>query len=229
MTGGAGILLDLAEAGDGLPPAAAALAFLRRVHPDVPADAIENAALSQRDRALLDLRGRLFGPVLQAKASCGSCGTRVDLAFRREDVGLGAADVGFPPAPEGEFAGRRLRAVTAGDLAAAERARTPEIFSAVLAERAGARPGDDPDALSAALEGLDPLAAIPITIECPECGAENQREFDVARFVADEIAARAPRILQEVAEIARVFHWSEADILAMPPRRRAFYLAEARA
>ena len=229
MTGGAGTLLELADAGDGLPPAAAALAFLRRAHPDVPEDAIEGVALSERDRALLELRVRLFGPVLQAKVTCESCGTRVDLAFRREDVELDAPDIAFPPAPEGEFAGRRLRAVTAGDLAAAERARTPDRFATVLAERVGASPGDDPELLSAALEALDPLAAVPITIECPECGAGNAREFDVARFVADEIAARGPRILREIAEIARVFHWSEADILAMSPRRRAFYLAEARA
>jgi hypothetical protein len=85
----------------------------------------------------------------------------------------------------------------------------------------------DPARVAEALEALDPLADIALDAACPSCGAANELQFDAAAFVWRELAARAPRILREVAELARTFHWSERDILAMPASRRAFYLAAA--
>jgi hypothetical protein len=35
--------------------------------------------------------------------------------------------------------------------------------------------------------------------------------------------------MADVAELARAFHWSEAEVLALGPRRRRAYLALARA
>ena len=40
-----------------------------------------------------------------------------------------------------------------------------------------------------------------------------------------ELRVAARRILREVDSIARVYHWSEGEILALPRERRQYYLS----
>ena len=48
--------------------------------------------------------------------------------------------------------------------------------------------------------------------------------FDVAAFLDGEMGARAARLLDEVHLLALSYHWSEAEILALPSDRRQDYL-----
>lgn len=216
-------LLALAERGAALRPGARAVLLLRAAHPDVPTATIEEAPLSARDRALLALRAALFGPVIHCREACAQCGEVLDLDVTAEAIGLGAIEPAFPLAP----CAAGLRALTAGDVVAAESAADTAAARALLRDRAAPDAQDGP-ALEAALEALDPAAHVELELRCPACGAAAGRDFDVAAFVWREIEARIPRLLREVTELARAFHWSEHDILALPPARRAFYLAEAR-
>lgn len=230
-------LLDLAERGAGMGPARRALLTLCAYHPDADPDAIAAAALSARDRALLAARARQFGARMTAQDACGACGAQIELTLRAEDIGLGPrpGEAPFPPAPCGAWSDGAddipLRAISAGDAAAAETAaRAGDDAAAALLSRAA--PGAariPPDALDAALEALDPDAAVELSLACPVCAQTSLRAFDAAAFFWRELEARAPRILLDVADLARAFHWSERDILALPPARRAFYLAQARA
>jgi hypothetical protein len=113
-------------------------------------------------------------------------------------------------------------------MAVAEAAADAAAARAIIAARAAASAGDG-DGLDQALEALDPAADVEITLTCPACGAITARSFDAPSFFWRELQAWAPRVMREVAELALAYHWSERDILAMPPARRAFYLAEARA
>jgi hypothetical protein len=50
-------------------------------------------------------------------------------------------------------------------------------------------------------------------------------EVDVAALTLARLAAVQRRTIEEVHVLARRYHWSEAEVLAVPPRRRARYLA----
>lgn len=79
--------------------------------------------------------------------------------------------------------------------------------------------------LAAALAERDPLSALAVEAACPACGHVHDVEVDLQSLLLAHFGARQRRLLDEVATLARAFHWSEAQILALPAWRRAHYLA----
>ncbi|MEA3012199.1 MAG: hypothetical protein QOD42_744 [Sphingomonadales bacterium] len=230
-------ILELSERGAALSPSRRALLVLAAAFPDVPETRLLGLPLGARDGLLMRVRAALFGEALTARQACIACAEAFELSFTAAQLGFspaGEAEGDFPEPPRGILVlGRRrhpVRALTSADMLAAEEADGPEAARAALIARAV--PDAPADALDAArvaeaLEALDPLADITLDAACPACGAANELQFDAAAFVWRELVARAPRILRDVADLARAFHWSERDILAMPASRRAFYLAQA--
>jgi uncharacterized metal-binding protein YceD (DUF177 family) len=80
-------------------------------------------------------------------------------------------------------------------------------------------------AIEASLDAADPLVDAAIRSECPACSEAVELPVDLE----GELLALARRdqdeLLEDVATLAGAFHWSEHDILALPPRRRRRYLA----
>ena len=80
-------------------------------------------------------------------------------------------------------------------------------------------------AIEASLDAADPLVDATVRSACPECGRAVELPVDLE----GELLALARRdqdeLLEDVAALAGAFHWSERDILALPPRRRRRYLA----
>lgn len=70
----------------------------------------------------------------------------------------------------------------------------------------------------------DPQAEVLLQLTCPSCQREWMITFDIVSFLWIEIHAHAKRLLQEVHTVARAYGWHEADILALSPVRRQFYL-----
>lgn len=83
--------------------------------------------------------------------------------------------------------------------------------------------------LAAALEERDPLTALRLAAQCPACGAPVAAEFDLEAHLLESAAARQARLLDTVHRLARGYHWSERDILALAPSRRQQYLDRLRA
>ncbi len=83
--------------------------------------------------------------------------------------------------------------------------------------------------LAEALEAHDPLTALRLTTHCPACGESVALEFDLEAHLLASAAARQARLLDAVHRLARAYHWSEREILALPRRRREQYLARVRA
>jgi hypothetical protein len=227
-------IILLSEHGAGLPPARRAALLLAAAFPDAPEEALLRLSLGTRDRLLMRLRTRLLGEALAARQSCGGCGEDYEIDFTAEQVGLAPSgeDETLPEAPAGSLSYRgrtfAVRAVCVGDMIAAEAAPGVEEARELLAGRtAPEAPAAARRRLAEALEALDPAADTLLEAACPHCGAAQALRLDPAAFVWEELAARAPRILRDVAELARIYHWSERDILAMPASRRAFYLAAA--
>lgn len=188
----------------------------------VPA-ALAGLDLAAWEDRLLGLRARLLGRRIEAEAQCPSCGARVALIFSADDLprepateaaGLGPLHLGDLLALEAE--GLTGEAGLAALLAAAT--RTPR---AAAAERLA---GPDRAALVAALETRAAGLGLELGTACTDCATAMTVPFDIARFLDDELAGRATRLLDEIHLIATAYHWSEAAILALPTARRRAYL-----
>lgn len=223
-------LVEISERGARLGNAARALLLLEAQ--GLASDAARWLPLGARDRRLLQVRESMFGGEMVAHERCSVCGEDFEMTLCAEDVGLGpSAESDEQPAvcslaaDGGDYV---VRALTAGDMAMAERMRGIEAARTLLLARvAPDAPEGEAPRIARALEQLDPLAHVSIAVPCPACAQENEFAFDAAAFIWREIEQRVPRLLEEVAELARVYHWSERDILEMPQSRRRFYLAAA--
>jgi hypothetical protein len=241
-------LLDLSERGRSVGTATRAMLLIAAAFPERSAQSIEALSLGASDKLIASIRIATFGPLLRAQQPCTACNEAFELAVDLRvalDLGLaldldsGAAEVessndqvehgsgAQAAAGSGSSASPRVRPLTLGDLAAVEQQRDPARALAVLAKRVatdGAGEALDVQTLSEALEQADPDAELQVETACPACGQHQLLSIDLASYLWEEVAQRAPRILRDVAELARTYHWSERDILAMSSARRAFYL-----
>ena len=79
--------------------------------------------------------------------------------------------------------------------------------------------------LALVMAELDPQAALDLAAVCPACGVEFLAPFDAAEFLRQELMLTGDALFREVHLLASHYHWDEADILALPRRRRRRYLA----
>ena len=77
------------------------------------------------------------------------------------------------------------------------------------------------DAMSAA----DPQADTELALECPACAHCWNEPFDVGSYLLDSLEHWAERCLDQVHTLAQAYGWTEAQILALSPSRRARYIA----
>jgi hypothetical protein len=80
------------------------------------------------------------------------------------------------------------------------------------------------DHVSDRLGEFDPQAEIALQLQCPACQHHFTSSFDCGEYFFSELSARQDRRYREVHELALAYHWSEADILSMSPRKRQHYL-----
>lgn len=84
---------------------------------------------------------------------------------------------------------------------------------------------EDSAAAGEALAEADPLSAFQVSMACPACAREVDLPLDLEGELLRLIGARQTRLLLEIDRLARRYGWCEADILAIPPARRARYMA----
>jgi hypothetical protein len=202
---------------------------------DEPAGA---RTLGERNIRLLELHARLFGPEFELLSQCPSCGAGAQ--FSGDCGALGAH------ASSGAAAAHRLeidryaidfRLPDGQDLAEASRSETENDFVAALlercvlacvrdGERAAVRDLPEPilDALSREIETLDPAARLSFAVQCPQCSTAWNADLDVGQMVWTKVQAAAERLLLDIDALARTYGWTESDVLALDPVRRAAYL-----
>jgi hypothetical protein len=83
-------------------------------------------------------------------------------------------------------------------------------------------------AAEAAMEAIAPNLSQDVEGRCPDCAAKIDIHFDPRHYCLRELRDRAKFVYQDVDAIARRYHWSEADILALPHLRRMRYADAAR-
>jgi len=212
------------------------------------ADAAPALTIGDRETLLLHLRRLRFGEPMDCVLQCPSpsCGERLEFRINVADLLLPPLDAqadGLAPPIVVDAGGARftvafhppaaddvdrVAALASTDAHAAARA----IFERCIdrAERDGAvvsasdLPPSVRDAVEAAMAAVDPQSEVQLAMRCPACGAEFSSIFDTATFFFRELDERASRTVRDAHLLAEHYHWSEADILRLPARRRAQYL-----
>ncbi len=192
--------------------------------------------LGRRDAALLRLHAETFGDAIDGLAECPACGTAVELTVSCAAL-LAGAD-GAAPAPL-DAAGHTVtwRLPSTEDLLALEGCDDAADAGLVLLRRCvvGATRDGEPvpaealpepvrAAVADAMAAADPLAEILLDLACPACAHAWATPLDVAEFVWRRLANTAHRLLREIHTLARAYGWTEAEVLALSPARRAAYL-----
>ena len=77
--------------------------------------------------------------------------------------------------------------------------------------------------LNELLEGYEG-EALAAQLSCPVCGRDFSSVFDAAAWLFQELAGAAAGLWREVHLLALHYHWSEAEILRLPVRKRRLYL-----
>jgi len=226
-------LLDLWALGQGRSHGARAIMLL--------GEGASGLSLGARDAALLRLRQRLFGETIAALADCPHCGARSEVSLSHGALEGEVARAGQAP---GEFTlneagfALRCRPLRADDIPALEAARDPARIGETLLRRCvleatrhgeaipvSALPDRVREAVAEAVLAADPCAELLLDLSCTECDAAWQVPLEPAAFLWRELDSWALRTMQEVHRLAVAHGWSERDCLAIPPARRAVYLA----
>lgn len=183
-----------------------------------------------RNRLVLALRVLTFGREMPLRLRCRACGA--DLVAR---VDLGAVLAGHaaePPATvrvaiEDEEVEARLP--SSGDLLATAGLPPGEgewaLYERCLVSRTAGDPVTARQRIAEAMALADPLAVLEVDLECDQCHTRSSEPFDIVTCFWKEIDAGARRAELDVHALASAYGWSEEQILALSPARRARYLA----
>jgi hypothetical protein len=241
----------LLDAGESLRPVQKTTALLARcltrLGParEMTLDIVRSLTAGDREALLLHLRRLTLGDRLQGVLACPdpSCGRKMDLelkvgelllapyAERREHYEVAIA--GERSAYQVRFrlpTGADLEATSAVAATDPRRAANQVLHRSVEAvRRDDGQPVDGlPPAVVAALPArmseLDPQAELNLTLSCPECGLAFSALFDTASYFFQELASGVERLYRDVHLLAFHYHWSEAEIMRMTPRKRQRYL-----
>jgi hypothetical protein len=215
-----------------------ALITLAPALPHLAPDTLSKLTIGERNAFLFALRRAVVGPVMNALVHCPRC--REPLEF--EQVIAELLDGYAPPdAREFEFASggfaARYRLLTSEDLAhAAGQRGVPGAKAALIARavivanldgepiEAADLPRDFTEALGDHMAAADPLAQVAIQLACAACEHVWGAQLDIVTFLWSELEVQAKQLLSDVVTLAGHFGWREADILAMSPARREYYM-----
>jgi hypothetical protein len=174
--------------------------------------------LVARDRALLQLRMAMFGNEADVLATCPECDADLELALH-----LPALCDGMVAADPSETDGIVLRPLTSRDLAAVAPLAATDVPAALCARLADRPLPEDADVITH-LEAREAERQFSLRMSCVDCGAVWTEFWDVAAHLWAEVDAASARLMIDVANLARAYGWTEAEVLALPPARRARYL-----
>ena len=229
-------LLDTWERGERQHPLDRALTLLAVTCPEKKLPELTHLSIGQRDALLLVLRQQTFGSQMEAYAECPACGAQLEFNVDVEEL-LRV----HTPANSGELTADvegfaiRFRLPDSVDLADCVNSgllQTKGLLRRCVLEVNRGKERIDFEALpesayfqlEARMAELDPLAEVYIALNCTECGHQFSMLLDILSFLWSELNEQVKRLLNQVHVLAQHYGWREADILAMSPWRRQYYL-----
>ena len=125
----------------------------------------------------------------------------------------------------------RFRAPDSRDLASVANELDAEAAALRLLESCCIeRPSDDSDLTgvlaeaSERLEAADTLADLKLEVVCAACGHRWEAGLDPGDLLWNDVRAQARNLLAQVHGLAHAYGWTEPEVLALSPARRAAYL-----
>ncbi len=214
------------------------LTLLATAFPEVSDEQLFKLPIGQRDGLALKLREALFGSQLTSLAACPGCNERLEFALDITDIKVMPSNpVQETLALQVEGVDLEFRLPNSQDLMLIEAASSVDEARSLLFGRcllSVAQAGQTQpfnklsetilDKVEAAMSEADPQANVQLDLCCPACQHNWLAAFDIASFLWSEINVWAQRVLNEVHLLAKAYAWREADILAMSPTRRRYYL-----
>ena len=211
-----------------------AIAVLERLIRDLDGARLDPRALpiAELDVLLLRLRQRLIGDAVSAEACCAAaeCGARVDISFSIAGYLAHHAPAACPDVVSTDEPGwyrladqdLAFRIPQVADHLAITGSPDPE--QALVARCIRGTPTSEQRArIEDAMEAMAPSLYADLEGVCPECGVTVAATFDPLRYILRELRDQSAAIYDDVSAIAHHFHWSEAEILALPKARRTRY------
>jgi hypothetical protein len=227
----------LAEESAGLLPARRTTALLTRclerlgpLEAPVSPGAVAALSVGDREALLLHLRRISMGDRLDASVACPHCAELMDLDLLVGDLLVAPYDA-WPDHHEAVIDGRatRFRLPTGADQEAVAPAALddPPAAAALLLARCvqGEVTPAVTETVPALMADLDPQAEIVLDTECAACGGHVSAPFDAGDYLCREVLVSWHGLLRQVHTLALNYGWSERDILALPTRNRAAYIA----
>jgi len=210
------------------------LAYMLSDGASISEDQAGSLCVADREYLLLQLARALNGDRFWVTARCAACAGRFDVALRRSELPLKPAGQGFPHLTAAvDDHVLSLRLPTGADQSRVARLQDAEALTSLLhcclleVDGGPVPPGFAAtlsqgaiEAIEALMDEVSPDVGTRFSACCPDCGAEQAVGFDPFGTGA----ALADRLLSEVHRLACRYHWSEADILALPRARRQHYL-----
>jgi len=189
-------------------------------------------SLGARNAAFLGLRNAHFHGIWPMRSTCPQCGAEVEFSVDSAELAANLASGVSDERKQLDWRGLTItvRAPTVDDLRTAAKAGQPaEVARALLARCIDGvdLTNCDDDAiqeLGDRLESLDPAAILQFDLTCPDCAHAWPALVDVSDAVWSEVRGVAERLLLEVDALARAYGWTEQQVLALSPTRRAAYL-----
>lgn len=205
-----------------------------------PAERLErllDTAVGARDADLMTLRRALFGEQVPLRIACAGCLDEMEFAVDLADVAtVEPAEPAAEQRVDVDEWSLRVRPPTAGDLLTlagtpGAQARRVLLTRCVLeATRAGRRveagklPARVERRVAEVCAAADPRADVTLDVPCPECGHRTKAVLDIGAVLWAELDAWARQVLLDVHLLASAYGWTEADVFALSPLRRRYYL-----
>lgn len=167
-------------------------------------------------------------PSIDTSVTCPNCHELLEVEL---DLAAVAATLVQDPLSQLIVGDVVVRAPTTRDVVAALSTANPAAsLRRACVEAPGADLGDRVDpAIDEAAELLTGVAALAVSVTCPECSSLLSAAVDVVALLGEQVSEEAHRLLAEVAELAAVYGWAEQEILALSSGRRQAYLKLSRA
>jgi hypothetical protein len=169
---------------------------------------------------------------VEAVATCRACGEKLEVEVPRAQLpGPTALPDPAPFTVSGDDWRVTARLPTPADLVAvgdADDAESALLGRCLLAAEPASLLDVVPDAVAEAvgreMEARDPGSVLRSRLVCAECGAEDEYVVDLAAWCWEVLDGHVQRLLDGVRRLAAAYGWTEPDVLALGPNRRAFYL-----
>lgn len=200
---------------------------------DSPQAGAEDLSTGDRQFVMAELTRRFAAGPFWMTVSCTGCDTPYDIEIDLDRLPISPAGETYPLSRATISSGEvEIRVPTGADQAAIAGIDDAMEAVAALAQRCIVTPdrslADDPDirdadiaTIDAALQATAPQVATSVASRCPDCDTANESAFDTASLFVASVTNPLP----EVHAMAMAYHWSEAEILALPRDRRHAYLA----